>query len=94
MLRLRRTRQAEDWKKQREMRVLNSSTNRDHVACTTGYSPQTLGKGFAECSTQQTTLGKFFNGKRCLLSVFCRILGSERVTSVPSNIIDDVVLWK
>jgi hypothetical protein len=33
MLRLRRTRQAEELKKQREMRVLNSSTNRDHVAC-------------------------------------------------------------
>ena len=61
---------------------------------TLGKARKTLGKGFAECNTQQTTLGKLFNGKPCLPSVFYRTLGSERVTGVPSNIIGDVVLWK
>jgi len=54
---------------------------------TLGKEPFALGKGFAECSTQQSPLGKNFLGKRSLPSAFyrgtrqnkkqfCRMLGA------------------
>ena len=39
---------------------------------TLGKEPFALGKGFAECSTQQSPLGKNFLGKRSLPSAFYR----------------------
>ena len=37
---------------------------------TLGKEPFALGKGFAECSTRQSPLGKFFLGKGSLPSIF------------------------
>ena len=39
---------------------------------TLGKEPFALGKGFAECSTRQSPLGKFFLGKGSLPSAFYR----------------------
>ena len=42
------------------------------AAFTLGKEPFALGKGFAECSTRQSLLGKIFLGKGSLPSVFYR----------------------
>ena len=56
------------------------------AAFTLGKEPFALGKGFAECSTRQSPLGKIFLGKESLPSAFypgtrqnkknCRVLGA------------------
>ena len=51
---------------------------------TLGKDPFALGKGFAECSTRQSPLGKFFLGKGSLPSAFYRGTRQNKKQFLPS----------